>query len=235
MSQNIAIIGSKGAIGKGFVDFYKKQNPSNSILSLSRKNKEADDEFFIDVEDEGSVCDAADLCSKKGPFDKIIIATGILHGVDFSPEKTLKNLNKENMMKVFSINTLGPALVARYFIPLMKKESPSILGFLSARVGSISDNQLGGWYSYRASKAALNMIIKTLSIEVARNNKNAVIVGLHPGTVESNLSNPFQGNVPDGKLFSPEHSVTQMAEVMNKLTPSDSGNCFAWDGKRVEF
>ena len=138
-------------------------------------------------------------------------------------------------MKVFSINTLGPALIARYFIPLMKKESASILGFLSARVGSISDNQLGGWYSYRASKAALNMIIKTLSIEVARNNKNAVIVGLHPGTVESNLSNPFQGNVPDGKLFSPEYSVTQMAEVINRLTPNDSGNCFAWDGQRIEF
>ena len=235
MSQNIAIIGSNGAIGKGFVDFYKKQNPSNSILSLSRQNKEAADEFFIDIEDERSVCDAADLCSKKGPFDRIIITTGILHGVDFSPEKTLRNLNKENMMKVFSTNTFGPALVARYFIPLMKKESPSILGFLSARVGSISDNQLGGWYSYRASKAALNMIIKTLSIEVARNNKNAVIVGLHPGTVESNLSNPFQGNVPDGKLFSPEYSVTQMAEVMNRLTSNDSGNCFAWDGQRIEF
>ena len=79
------------------------------------------------------------------------------------------------------------------------------------------------------------MIIKTLSIEVARNNKNAVIVGLHPGTVESNLSNPFQGNVPDGKLFSPEYSVTQMAEVMNRLTPNDTGNCFAWDGQRIEF
>lgn len=235
MPENIVIIGSNGAIGKGFVDFYKKQNPSNSVLSLSRNNKKAADEFFIDIEDERSISDAADLCSKKGPFDRIIVATGILHGADFSPEKTLRNLNRENIMKVFSINTLGPALIARYFIPLMKKESASILGFLSARVGSISDNQLGGWYSYRASKAALNMIIKTLSIEVARNNKNAVIVGLHPGTVESNLSNPFQGNVPDGKLFSPEYSVTQMAEVINRLTPNDSGNCFAWDGQRIEF
>ena len=138
-------------------------------------------------------------------------------------------------MKIFSINTIGPTLIGKYFIPLLKKDSPSILSFLSARVGSISDNRIGGWYSYRASKAALNMIIKTLSIEVARNNKNAMIIGLHPGTVDTNLSKPFQGNVSNDKLFTPEYSISKMVEVMNNLSPDDSGNCFAWDGKRIEF
>ena len=133
------------------------------------------------------------------------------------------------------MNTFGPAMIARYFIPLLNKENTSFFGVLSARVGSISDNKIGGWYSYRASKAALNMIIKSLSIEVARNNPNAIIVGLHPGTVDSNLSNPFQKNVSDGKLFTPDYSIAKMTNVINSLTTRDTGNCFAWDGERIEF
>ena len=109
------------------------------------------------------------------------------------------------------------------------------MGFLSARVGSISDNRIGGWYSYRASKAALNMIIKSLSIEVARNNPNVIIAGLHPGTVDSNLSNPFQKNVADGKLFTPDYSIEKMTSVIDSLTSENSGDCFAWDGERIEF
>ena len=121
------------------------------------------------------------------------------------------------------------------FIPLLNKEKKSFMGFLSARVGSISDNRVGGWYSYRASKSALNMIIKSLSIEVARNNPNAIIAGLHPGTVDSNLSSPFQKNVKEGKLFSPDYSISKMADVINELTHQNSGDCFAWDGQKIEF
>ena len=109
----------------------------------------------------------------------------------------------------------------------------SIFAALSARVGSISDNQLGGWYSYRASKAALNMIIKNIAIEISRVNKKAIIVGLHPGTVDSNLSKPFQGNVPYGKLFTPEYSTQKLVEVLKSLTSKQSGKCFAWDGKEI--
>ena len=235
MSEKIIIVGSSGAIGKSFVDYYQKQNSFNFIYSLSRKDTDVGNEVFIDIENEESISEAAELCSKKGPFDKIIVCTGLLHSENIKPEKSLRDLNRESLLKILSVNTIGPTLIGKYFIPLLKKDAPSILSFLSARVGSISDNRIGGWYSYRASKAALNMIIRSLSIEVARNNKNAVIVGLHPGTVDSNLSEPFRGNVSDGKLFTPEYSVSKMVEVMNNLSPDDSGNCFAWDGKRIEF
>lgn len=239
MNKKIIIIGSSGGIGKSFVDYYALQDSSNSIYSLSRtKDDEISDNvthISIDIEDEESISDAAKQCKQAGSFDKIIVCTGLLHSGTLKPEKSLRDLNRESLLKVLSVNTIGPTLIGKYFIPLLKKDSPSILSFLSARVGSISDNRIGGWYSYRASKAALNMIIKTLSIEVARNNKNAMIIGLHPGTVDTNLSKPFQGNVSNDKLFTPEYSISKMVEVMNNLSPDDSGNCFAWDGKRIEF
>ncbi len=239
MSEKIIIIGSSGAIGSAFVDFYKSQNPNNFIYSLSRSNPENDVEnnknFFIDFENETSISEAAAFCSSDGPFDKVIIATGILHQDEINPEKSYRGLQKNNMDKIFSINTFGPTIAARYFIPLLRKDEKSFLGLLSARVGSISDNKIGGWYSYRSSKAALNMIIKSLSIEVARNNKNLIIAGLHPGTVDSNLSSPFQSNVPDGKLFTPKYSVECLAKVIDNLEQKDSGNIFAWDGQKIDF
>ena len=239
MNKKTIIIGSGGGIGKGFVDYYALQDSSNLIYTLSRKKDDIRSDNIthipIDIEDEESISNAAKQCGEAGSFDKIIVCTGLLHSDVLKPEKSLRDIDRDSLLKIFSINTIGPTLIGKYFIPLLKKDSPSILSFLSARVGSISDNRIGGWYSYRASKAALNMIIKTLSIEVARNNKNAMIVGLHPGTVDSNLSKPFQGNVSSDKLFTPEYSVSKMAEVMNNLSPEDSGNCFAWDGKRIEF
>jgi NAD(P)-dependent dehydrogenase (short-subunit alcohol dehydrogenase family) len=115
----------------------------------------------------------------------------------------------------------------------LNKKKRSIFTALSARVGSISDNQLGGWYSYRASKSALNMILKNAAIETNRSNKKAIIVGLHPGTVESNLSDPFKKNVPEGKLFTPDYSAQKLLAVLSSLTIEQSGKCFAWDGKEI--
>ena len=239
MSENIIIIGASGAIGSSFINYYANQNPSNIIYSLTRREIKYSNNniknILIDIEDEQTIVSAASICSQHGSFDKIIVATGILHDENLSPEKSFRHLEKEKFERVFSVNTFGPAIIARYFIPLLNKEKTSFFGVLSARVGSISDNKIGGWYSYRASKAALNMIIKSLSIEVARNNPNAIIVGLHPGTVDSNLSNPFQKNVSDGKLFTPDHSIAKMTNVINSLTTRDTGNCFAWDGERIEF
>lgn len=239
MSEKIIIIGSSGAIGKAFVKFYEEQNSSNIIYSFSRSNKQIDNgntiNSYIDLENDDSITEASEFCKKEDYFDKIIITTGILHEGDLSPEKTFRNINSMSMSKVFSVNTIGPSMIAKNFIPLLNKEKKSFMGFLSARVGSISDNRIGGWYSYRASKSALNMIIKSLSIEVARNNPNAIIAGLHPGTVDSNLSNPFQKNVKEGKLFSPDYSISKMADVINGLTHQNSGDCFAWDGQKIEF
>ena len=239
MAKNIIIIGTSGAIGSSFLKFYENENTDNIIYSLSRKPNEGSCGKIInvpiDIEDERSISSASNFCKENGPFDLILVATGILSDETISPEKSLRHFNKESISKIFSINTFGPALIAKYFVPLLKKDSPSFFGFLSARVGSISDNRIGGWYSYRASKAALNMIIKSVSIEVARNNPQSIIAGLHPGTVDSKLSKPFQGNVSEGKLFTPDYSVLKMVEVISNLKPENSGNCFAWDGEEIEF
>jgi NAD(P)-dependent dehydrogenase (short-subunit alcohol dehydrogenase family) len=147
----------------------------------------------------------------------------------------MRALTSDGLAKSFESNVIGPAMSAKYLVPLLRRDSKAVFATLSARVGSISDNRLGGWYAYRASKAALNMILKTLSIEVGRRFKNQLIIGLHPGTVDTNLSKPFQGNVPEGKLFTPEYSAGKLLEVVDGLSAADSGNLYDWAGERIEF
>ena len=139
------------------------------------------------------------------------------------------------MATAFRLNTTGPALVAKHFLPLLARDRKAAFAALSARVGSIEDNGLGGWYAYRASKAALNMAIKTLSIELARRYPLALCVGLHPGTVDTALSKPFQAGVPQERLFSPAQSARHLLSVLDELTAEDSGKLFAWDGRRIPF
>jgi len=170
-------------------------------------------------------------------IDCVIVATGLLHDETrdpaIKPEKALRQLSVAQCEAVFQANTIVPAMIAKHFIPTLNRQNRSVFAALSARVGSISDNQLGGWYSYRASKAALNMLIKTAAIETSRSNKQAIIIGLHPGTVDSQLSKPFQKHVPSEKLFSPQKAVTHLADVIEQRTAKDSGLCFAWDGQAV--
>lgn len=168
-------------------------------------------------------------------LDLIIIATGVLYQNNITPEKSIKELSYSKFQKIFAINTIGPALVAKHFIKLLRNDQKAIFVCISARVRSISDNQLGGWYAYRSSKAALNMVIKNLSIEIARKNKDTIIISLHPGTVDSNLSKPFESSVKKDKLFTPEYSVSLMTEVIKKLKLKDSGKIFAYDGKKIEY
>ncbi|MEZ5744869.1 MAG: SDR family oxidoreductase [Sphingomonadaceae bacterium] len=137
------------------------------------------------------------------------------------------------MADVFAVNTIGPALIAKHFLPLLPRDRRAIFAALSARVGSISDNRLGGWHSYRASKAALNMLVRNFAIEVGRNNREAVVVALHPGTVDTSLSDPFQSGVPDDKLFTPAFSAAKLLDVLSSLEPQDSGGHFDWAGKPV--
>ena len=144
------------------------------------------------------------------------------------------NLNADNLMKVLKVNTVGPAIIGKYFIPLLNKKDKSILAFLSARVGSISDNKTGGWYAYRSSKTALNQIIKNFSIELRRTNPNAIIFGLQPGTVDSNLSEPFKRNVKEGNLFTPDYSVSMLKKIINEASPCNSGSLIAWDGEEIK-
>lgn len=226
--KNIAILGASSAIGSAFTKILSKKHPNAIMFTFSRNGQHT-----IDYRREDSLAEVAALAAKEQPLDLVMVANGILHDGELMPEKSLRDLSAEKFHRVFEANTITPALIAKHFLPKMNKEQPSIFAALSARVGSISDNQLGGWYAYRSSKAALNMIIKNAAIEVRRCNKQVIIVGLHPGTVDSNLSKPFQGNIADRKLFTPDYSAEKLLDVLENLNPSQTGKCFAWDGKEV--
>lgn len=238
MAENIAIIGGSGALGRAFTEQLSTLYPSANIYVFSRNPFEKSTSPItyssIDYADEASIKQAAALACQHGPLDMVIVATGILHDGDMMPEKSLRDLSAQKFQHLFEVNAIQPALLAKHFLPKLNSDKRSVFAALSARVGSVSDNRLGGWYAYRASKAALNMIIKSAAIEIGRRNKKAIIVGLHPGTVDSSLSKPFQGNVPDGKLFSPAFSATKLIEVLDALSPEQSGKCFAWDGREVK-
>lgn len=227
--ENIAILGAAGAIGSAFTKRLSEKYPNASIFAFSRKGAA----YSIDYSSEDSLSGAAELATKDRPLDLVIVANGILHDEDLMPEKSLRDLSADNFQRIFEANTITPALIAKHFLPKLNKEHTSMFAALSARVGSISDNQLGGWYAYRASKAALNMIIKNAAIEVGRRNKPTIVVGLHPGTVDSDLSKPFQSNLADEKIFTPDYSAQKLLDVLENLSPEQTGKCFAWDGREI--
>ncbi|MGH1456436.1 MAG: SDR family NAD(P)-dependent oxidoreductase [Alphaproteobacteria bacterium] len=237
MDKNIVIFGANGAIGGALCDYYA-QNKGNHIFAVSRSvispTSSNTGHLQINFNDEASVEKCCSLIFKKSPPDIIIVTNGALRVDEQLPEKSLKDISKGYMASIFDINVIIPALVMKHILPMMPRDHSFKFAALSARVGSISDNQLGGWYSYRASKSALNMMIKTASIECARRNPKSVIFGLHPGTVNSNLSAPFQSNIAKEKLFTPQQSAQYLAGVVNDLIPEDTGNVFAWDGQRIE-
>jgi NAD(P)-dependent dehydrogenase (short-subunit alcohol dehydrogenase family) len=187
----------------------------------------------LDLTDEDSIASAAAQAQALGQARLVIVATGILHGDGIAPEKSWAALRADTLAAVFAINCIGPTMVARHFLPLLPRQGRSVFAALSARVGSIGDNRLGGWHAYRASKAALNMMIRGLSIELARRAPQALCLGLHPGTVDTSLSAPFQGNVAPGGLFAPANAAARLLAVMARATPADSGSVLAWDGSTV--
>ncbi|MFA4940382.1 SDR family NAD(P)-dependent oxidoreductase [Brevundimonas sp.] len=220
------VIGSSGGIGAALADAVERGGDYATVHRLSRS------QGGLDLEDEASIAAAAGLVGKGPSVRLVLIATGVLHD-GFEPERSFKAMTAEHLMRDYRINAVGPALVAKHFAPLMPRNERAVFAALSARVGSISDNRLGGWHAYRASKAALNMILRNLAIEMARSHPMAVIAGLHPGTVDTGLSAPFQKGVAEGKLFTADHSAERLLAVLSDLTPADSGGVFAWDGKRV--
>ena len=235
----VIVVGSTGGIGAAFIDILATSDQVSQIYALSRQGRSHPSpkvaNLTFDFTDEGSIEAAAEALRETGAFDLCIIATGLLQGEGIAPEKNMRAMSLEAFQKSFMVNTFGPAVTAKYFLPLMRRDGKAVLAALSARVGSISDNRIGGWYAYRASKAALNMILKTLSIEFGRRFKETVIIGLHPGTVDTDLSKPFQGNVPEGKLFTAEFSASKLLAVIDQVKPEDSGSLFAWDGEKVPF
>ncbi len=223
------VLGSSGGIGGALAA--QLHSSGYGVHRLARSP--APLALAVDITDERSIAAAAEALSPGAPYQMIIVASGMLQNDRARPEKSYRDLRAETLLDYFAVNAVGPALVAKHFIPLLPANGRCIFAFLSARVGSISDNVLGGWYGYRASKAALNMLVKTLAIELNRTRPEAVCVALHPGTVDTGLSKPFQKNVAKDRLFAPHFAAERLIEVVEQLTPSDSGECFAWDGRRI--
>ena len=237
--KRCVVVGANGGIGAAFVQHLLEQNSVETIYCTSRSGSSAiNHDKIIDVilnyEKPETISTAATQIKQTGPLDLIIVATGLLHDDEgFGPEKSLRQLNFDNLIRSYQINAIGPALVAQSFLPLMSKQNKSVFAALSARVGSISDNNIGGWYGYRAAKAGLNQLLRTASIEHARRWPESVVMGLHPGTVDTGLSKPFQRNVADGKLFTAAYATSEMLDVISNVTPRDTGKIFAYDGKEV--
>ncbi len=191
----------------------------------------------IDVQDEASIRAAAQtVAGQHAHLDLLINCAGLLHDTDgMGPERRLDDLDPQALLKSFAVNGYGPALVVKHFRSLLQRAGQPVVASLSARVGSIGDNRLGGWYAYRAAKAAQNMLTRCMAIELGRGSRKVIVVALHPGTVDTDLSRPFQSNVPEGKLFSRERSVRQLLDVIDGLEPGDSGHFFAWDGSEIPW
>ncbi len=220
------VIGASGGIGQAFVQALQADPRCAGVVGLHRHSEPP-----VDFDDETSIALAAEALRASGKFHLIINAAGLLHNAEFMPEKKLADLSYAQLEATFRINTFGPALVLRHFSPLIDGQR-GVLAVISAKVGSIEDNRLGGWYSYRASKAALNMLLKTAAIEVKRGNPQAVLVSLHPGTVNTGLSKPFKGAQIGRAAMD---AARDMLGVLAQLTPADTGSFLAYDGTRLPW
>jgi NAD(P)-dependent dehydrogenase (short-subunit alcohol dehydrogenase family) len=234
------VIGASGGIGAAMTRHLAACDRVRRVFALSRSQPHSLPQEAIhgeiDICDERSVASAAAGLPEDASLGIVIVASGILHhGKAIQPEKTIGQLSADAMKGVLEVNTVGPAMVARYFLPRLAADGKSVFAVLSARVGSISDNRLGGWISYRASKAAVNMVVKTLAIEQARRRPQSIVVSLHPGTVDTALSSPFTRRSSPSTLFLPEQSARYLLNVIDDLRPDDSGGFFAWDRSRIEY
>lgn len=259
-NRTYLIVGGTGGIGRAMiqqlVDGTASDNDNNKtdnggkqdihIFATYHRNIpdfEAENLHWVPMNicEEQSIEQAAKVIQQNTPhIDWIINCVGLLHTATQQPEKALRQVDTEFFLQNMQVNALASLLIAKHFRPLLAKsarsnDKPAVFATISARVGSISDNQLGGWYSYRMSKAALNMGMKNLSIEWNRSLKNVCVVVMQPGTVNTQLSAPFQGNVAEGQLFSPAYSAECLLEVLNRMTAAQSGSFVDWAGESIPW
>lgn len=243
----VAIVGASGGIGAALLKqlanrddiahihaTYFRSTPQASMHQSMKTPDQAAQVSWteLDASDEMSVKTWLD---KTGPLDWLINCVGMLHDADHGPEKTIRTFDVDHFTASMRINCLPTLLLGKFALPAMRNSSNGVFSTISARVGSVEDNQLGGWYSYRASKAALNMSLKCLSIEWQRVASNIRVLALHPGTTDSNLSKPFQKNVPVGKLFAPEKTASLLIEQIGHAHTLPSGRFIAYDGEEIPW
>ncbi len=222
-----AVIGASGAIGAALVRALQADPRCARVHALSRRETPA-----LDLADEASIAAAATSLRSAGPLHLLVCATGVLQLGPRSPEKRLADLDPATLAQALAVNAVGPALVLKHFHGLLPPKERGLLAVLSARVGSIGDNRKGGWYAYRASKAALNQLLHTAAIEVARSRPQAVLAALHPGTVKSALSAPILG---DADATSPDDAARHLLAVLDGLQAEQTGGFFAWDGTAIAW
>ena len=239
-NSNVAVVGASGGIGRAFVELLAGDARVRRVRALCRApGGWVQDKVVprhLDLTDEGSIEAAAMAASSDAPLDLVIVATGILHrGERIRPEKAMREIDPENLSEVLAVNTIGPSLVAKHFLPKLRRDSKAVFAALSARVGSIGDNRLGGWTAYRMSKAALNMLVRTMAIEQARTAPESVVVAVHPGTVDTSLSKPFTARVSKTQLFEPRMAAGKLLGVLDGLCSDQTGGFFAYDGTRIDY
>lgn len=232
-ASGAVVIGGSGGIGAALARALSDAKAFGTTIPLARATTPP-----LDLLSEATISDAA--AHVKGRMDTdgvtlrlVIVASGFLHNDRFMPEKNRAELDPGHMAHAFALNTIGPALVAKHFLPLLPRDGRAVFAALSARVGSIGDNRMGGWYSYRASKAALNQVVRTSAVELARRHPDAVCVALHPGTVDTGLSEPFSKRGLD--VRPPEEAAADLLAVIDGLGPEDSGGFFDHKGKAVPW
>jgi NAD(P)-dependent dehydrogenase (short-subunit alcohol dehydrogenase family) len=244
--KTASIVGAGQGIGLGFVRQLLAADNIERVYATYRRLESATELLAIsdprlcclqmDITDESQIATVVrQIQTETTALHYVINCVGVLHEDRMQPEKSLRHINAEQLLRYFQVNSVGAMLLFKQVQPLLKHDDRSILATISAKVGSIGDNQLGGWYGYRASKAALNMFIRTTAIEYKRTCPQAIVVALHPGTTDTRLSLPFQRNVPSEKLFSVDRTVGQLLAVMDGLSTHDSGEFFSWDGHRLPW
>lgn len=233
------VVGAAGGIGGALIARLRARGLVDTVIAWSRRRPAgldaAIDWAAVDVTDEASIAAAA---ARLPEVDLVIVATGVLQadvdgGLSIRPEKSWRALDPQVLSALFAINTIGPVLVAKHVLSRWPRDRRTVFAALSARVGSISDNRLGGWYGYRASKAALNQMLRGLAIELAVRHPQAIVLGLHPGTVDTPLSKPFQAGVLGRSLLTPEAAADHLLDVIAARSPADSGRVFDWAGVEV--
>ena len=246
---NVLIVGASQGIGLGFVKkllqdgrfakiyaTYRRIDSASELIALQDKNSQRLTCLGLDITDELQIAEVLQKISNEiNKLHLVINCVGLLHEGNLQPEKSLRQLKKENLLHYFQVNSVGAVLLAKHLLPLFKHNEQSVFATISAKLGSIGDNQLGGWYGYRASKAALNMFMRTVAIEYGRSCPQTTVITLHPGTTDTRLSRPFQKNVAAEKLFTVERTVNQLLAVIEKLQQADSGQFFSWDGSRLPW